>query len=75
VAQWLQSQAGSSRRVSAEPPPEDRISRSPWFQRKHHELSARVWSRPAIKSASNCSACHPRAAEGDFDEDAVRVPR
>jgi hypothetical protein len=61
--------------LGRDPAPEDRISRSPWFQRKHHELSARVWSRPAIKSASNCSACHPRAAEGDFDEDSVRVPR
>jgi hypothetical protein len=74
IAAWLQAHAGTGRRV-AEAAPEDRISRSAWFQRKHHEVSAAAWKRPAIKSAANCSACHPQAAQGDFDEDRVHIPR
>lgn len=75
IAAWLNANAGTYKRVSAEAPPEDRISRSPWFIRKHDEVAASVWQRPAIKSAANCSACHPLADKGDFNEHAVRIPR
>ena len=52
-----------------------RITESRWFVRKHDELPAGVWTRPAIKSASNCAACHPQAERGVYNERAVRVPR
>jgi Dihaem cytochrome c len=71
---WLVANAGTVRRI-AENPPEDRISRSPWFVRKHHEIAADTWKRTAIKSASNCAACHRGADKGDFDEDNVRIPK
>jgi Dihaem cytochrome c len=71
---WLTSHAGTVRRI-AENPPEDRISRSPWFVRKHHEVGADTWKRASIKSASNCAACHRGAEAGDFDEDKVRIPK
>lgn len=71
---WLSANAGSGRRVEAAPP-EDRITRAAWFERKHRRISGAVWQRPAIKSASNCSACHRDAAAGDFEEDAVVIPR
>ena len=58
-----------------EAPPEDRITRSAWFLRKHDEVPAGAWKRPAVKSPANCSACHTQAAEGDFNEHAVRIPR
>jgi len=71
---WLLANAGTVRRI-AESPPEDRISRSPWFVRKHHEIAADTWKRASIKSASNCAACHRGADRGDFDEDNVRIPK
>jgi hypothetical protein len=73
----LRAQAGRSRRVERDPapPPQDRITRAGWFVREHRELPAQVWQRPAVKSPSNCTACHARADEGDFDERSVRVPR
>lgn len=71
---WLSAHAGSGRRVEAAPP-EDRISRTAWFEREHRRIGTAVWQRPAVKSASNCSACHRDAAAGDFEEDAVAIPR
>ncbi len=69
---WLTAQA-STRLRSA--PPEDRITRTAWFVREHDEVSAAAWKRPAIKSPANCSACHEGAAQGDYNEYAVRIPR
>ena len=73
---WLQAHAGTYKRVRAEsPPPEDRITRSRWFARKHDEVAPAIYQRASIKSAANCMACHPGAERGDFDDDAVRIPR
>jgi hypothetical protein len=74
ISTWLIANAGTGRRVT-EAPPEDRISRAAWFVRQHDEVSARTWKLPAVKSAANCAACHPKAQQGDFDEHAVRIPR
>lgn len=74
LSAWLDANAGTYKRVR-EQPPEDRITRSAWFQRKHDEVSASTWKRPAIKSAANCAACHPRAEQGVFNEHDVRIPR
>jgi hypothetical protein len=74
IAGYLAANAGTSRRAGEVPPP-DRITRAAWFQRQHAEVPAAIWRSPAVKSAANCAACHPRAAEGDFDEDRVRIPR
>ena len=74
LARWLGANAGTSRRVR-EAPPEDRITKSAWFIRKHDELPAAVWKRPGVKSAANCTACHSQANQGDFNEHTVRIPR
>lgn len=74
LASWLLANAGSGRRAS-ESAPDDRITRSAWFVRKHDEVSAAVWKRPAVKSAANCAACHPRAEQGAFNEHDIRIPR
>jgi hypothetical protein len=52
-----------------------RISESPWFVRKHDELSAAVWQRKSIGSRANCGACHPGADQGAFNEHDIRIPR
>ena len=71
IGQYLQ--ANASRR--ADNPPEDRVTRSAWFLREHDEIGAAVWRRPAVRSASNCAACHGGAAQGRFSEHDVRIPR
>ena len=71
---WLNANAGTYKRVR-EDPPQDRITTSAWFIRKHDEVSAATWKLPAVKSASNCAACHTRADQGEFNERNVRIPR
>ncbi len=74
ISAWLLSQApAAGPRLAA--PPQDRITRSDWFLRQHDDIGAAVWKRPAIKSPSNCVACHTRADQGDFNERFVRIPR
>lgn len=73
LADWLQAHAGTGRR--AEVPPQDRITRSAWFEREHDEVPASVWRSAAVGKPSNCAACHTRAAEGRFGEREIRLPR
>ena len=73
ISTWLTSNAATRGRTS-EAPPEDRITRSAWFVRKHDEVHPDVWKLPSVKSAANCAACHTRADRGDFDEDNIRMP-
>jgi hypothetical protein len=74
LSTWLSSHAGTYKRVR-DAPPDDRITRSAWFTREHHEVSAATWKLPAVKSASNCAACHTQADQGDFSERYIRIPR
>lgn len=76
ISAWLKAHAGTYKRVS-EMPPQDRISQSAWFLRKHRdgEVPAGVWKRPSIGSAANCAACHTNAAQGNFNEDDIRIPK
>lgn len=74
ISAWLQTHAGTHRRVK-EVPPEDRITRSAWFVRKHDEVPAAAWKHPKVKTASNCAACHVQADQGVFNEHDVRIPR
>jgi hypothetical protein len=74
LSTWLAASAGTSNRVR-EAPPEDRITRSAWFTRKHDEVPPAAWKRPTVKSPSNCSACHAQADQGEFNERHVRIPR
>jgi hypothetical protein len=77
IGGWLAQHAGTDRRLRREPsaPPEDRISRSAWFQREHREVTASTWALPAVGSAANCGACHTQAEQGDFSERHLRLPR
>lgn len=74
IAAWLAAHAGTGKRAHRAPP-EGRITRSTWFQREHRELDAATWQRPAIKTPANCAACHAGAAQGEFDDDRIRIPR
>lgn len=74
ISTWLVANAGTGRRVS-EAPPDNRISKSRWFVRQHDEVSASVFKRASVGSAANCGACHAHAADGDFNEHQVRIPK
>lgn len=74
ISQWFEQNAGTYKRVGVVPP-ENRITKSAWFIRKHREIAPNVWNRVSIKSAANCVACHTSAETGNFDEHAVRIPK
>ena len=73
ISGWLKEHAGTYKRVS-EAPPQDRITQSAWFVRKHRKLDAPVWQHASVKSASNCAACHTGADKGDFKESGLKFP-
>lgn len=73
ITSWLIKHA-ATRQKYRELAPDNRITKTTWFIRKHDELKASVWKRPSIKSPSNCAACHIDAAKGLFDEDNIRIP-
>ncbi len=76
ISGWLDGHAGTYKRVS-EMPPEDRITKSAWFIRKHNEreVSPAIWKRASVGSASNCIACHTNAAQGSFSEREIKIPK
>ena len=73
ITQWLMKNAATREKYSAFAP-ENRITKTAWFIRKHDEVKADVWKRAGVKSPANCSACHADAIKGDFEEDRVRIP-
>jgi nitrate/TMAO reductase-like tetraheme cytochrome c subunit len=73
ITQWLIKNAATREKYSAFAP-ENRITKTAWFIRKHDEVGVDVWKRAGIKSPANCAACHADAAKGDFEEDRVRIP-
>ncbi|MDD2809331.1 diheme cytochrome c [Rhodoferax sp.] len=73
ITQWL---VANSQEIG-EAPPGNRITKAFWFTRKHgtRHIQTDVWSRNSVKSPSNCQACHVNAAQGDFNEHNIRIPR
>ncbi len=52
-----------------------RITDTPRWKDKHHELPKRVWSDPRVAVRGDCAVCHTEAARGLYDDDAgLRVP-
>lgn len=52
-----------------------RITETPYFKRKHRELSlSRISNNPEIGSISNCTACHSQADKGSFNEHEIKIP-
>jgi hypothetical protein len=74
ISAWLNANSGTGRRMR-EAPPEDRITRSSWFVREHRKVDPVTWQHPKVRSAAQCQACHVQAAQGQFDEHQIRLPR
>lgn len=51
-----------------------RITDTPYWVRKHREVSAADWAKPQVKSKSNCAACHSDADAGTFEDGAMQIP-
>lgn len=73
ISRWLQGNA-DTRRTSAAPVPEDRITRTAWFERKHRHIEPATWRLASVRSPSNCMACHTGADKGQYDDHALRMP-
>lgn len=73
LTNWLVKNA-TTRQKYSETAPENRISKTTWFIRKHDEVRADVWKRASIKSPANCGACHIDAAKGIFSENNIKIP-
>lgn len=46
-----------------------RITETPYWVRKHDEISERRFQDPKIKSKANCIACHKTADKGEYFEE------
>ncbi len=73
LTNWLIKNAATRQKYS-ETAPENRITKTSWFIRKHDEVRADVWKRASIKSPANCGACHIDAAKGIFSENNIKIP-
>lgn len=70
AARWARKITASSEGLTPK-----RIMDVPWIKKEHRELAADTFKRPSIGSSSNCAACHAKGAEGNFEEDFVKVPK
>jgi hypothetical protein len=73
IETWLRDNAARGRHANAAPP-EDRITQTGWFHKKHRAIDASIWRLESVKSAANCQACHAQAERGRFDDDSLIVP-
>jgi cytochrome c553 len=79
IENFLIKYAGDAKKIGAsgtaagatEPP---RLTATAWFKRKHHEVPQADWHHAKVKTASNCAACHTRAAEGSYREREIVMP-
>jgi cytochrome c len=73
ITNWLKKNS-ATRKKYRELAPDNRITKTSWFIRKHDEVKIEVWKRSGVKSPSNCMACHEDASRGIFNEDKIRIP-
>lgn len=69
---WDTEAANRLAAVSAEE--STRITKSPYFVRKHSGIDPAVFERRGIRSRGNCVACHQDANTGRFDDHAIAIP-
>lgn len=52
-----------------------RITDISYWKKKHSKIPSDVFSRKAVKSKSNCVACHPGAEVGSFEDADIGIPK
>jgi len=51
-----------------------RITETPYWLKKHRDITTAQWNNPLVKSKSNCVACHLDADAGTYEDGAMRIP-
>jgi cytochrome b len=51
-----------------------RITRAPYWVRKHATIPAEVFARKSVGGRLNCPACHRDAQSGRYDDQAIAIP-
>ena len=79
ILKFLEANAANSgskvlRRMAANEAPL-RITETRWFKHEHDEVPRAIWARKSVGSAANCAACHRQAEQGNYNEDAIRIPK
>ena len=69
---WDTEAANRLRTVSPTEPM--RITKTPFWIAKHRRIDPATYRTAAVKSESNCTACHKDAETGRFDDQAIDVP-
>ncbi len=69
---WDTEAANRLRAVSPTDP--TRITKTPFWIAKHRRIDPATYRTAAVKSESNCTACHRDAETGRFDDQAIDVP-
>lgn len=52
-----------------------RVTETPHWKKKHKEIDNKYWKDNAVKSKSNCGACHLDAKTGWFEDSDMRLPK
>jgi len=52
-----------------------RITETPYWVKKHREISVADWNNTKVKSKANCPACHLDAEAGTYEDAAMRIAR
>jgi hypothetical protein len=79
ILRFLVTSAGPRNTQAANGTPIMRITETGWFRREHRDghdgITPGIFRSEAVKSAANCGACHHGAADGDYSESGIRIPR
>jgi mono/diheme cytochrome c family protein len=51
-----------------------KISKNPYFIRKHRKIPKRLILQKKVKSIANCTACHTKAQNGNYSEGSIFIP-
>ena len=69
---WDTLPSHSFRQVSEEEPL--RITATPGWQRIHRHVASTAFTLPAVRSKTNCIACHGDADSGRFAPQSIAIP-
>jgi len=70
---WDTEAANRFRLVSASDPMQ--ITKTSYWVSKHRQIDPKIFQSAAVKSSSNCTACHKDADTGRFDDQKIDMPK
>ncbi len=73
AAEHVDTEAANNLRLVAPDSPL-RISKAPYWVRRHKNISAAIFRRRVVGSKGNCIACHKDARSARFDDQKIHIP-